>query len=384
MKNIIKILWAKLLSYLTIDQKLIMFESEGDLSDNSYALYEHMLHDEQYASYRFVWIVMNKNHPNFERTKYVGKTGMLETIKRMYFLSKCHYYFYDHYNFFEKGILDKKKNQLVINLWHGCGIKAASYANERSNIDFLISTGDFFNVELSKVFGVEISKVSAVGYPRTDYFYKEIDKKLFNIKNKFNGYKKIFLWMPTFRRCDNKNIDESYFNSYTGLPIVTSEKELAILDRVLTEQNCFCFFKIHHLQAGLPVFKQQFSNILIINDEDIQEEGLQLYEFLLITDALITDYSSIATDFMLLDKPIIYTIDDYEEYNNSRGFCFENTLNYLAGYNVTNSKEFYVAISEIADGKDYYKEDRNEIKNLFNSHCDGHNCERVLQLIGLS
>lgn len=383
MKRFWKKLIGKIVGVFPVSECLIVFESEGDMADNSYALYEYMISNPRYDNYKYVWIVQDTHQDIRKKTKYIGKSGIFNCIKRIYYLSICSFYIYDHNNFFDQGCVYKKENQKIVNLWHGCGIKAAPYAKEKSNIDYLISTGYFFSDELSKVFGISKNKIFPVGYPRTDCFYKQMREQQKVEQEKLSRYKKVILWMPTFRRTSNKKLDEIYFNSYTGLPIITSEKDLLELDKFLAENNCICIFKIHHLQAQLPAFQRDFVNIKILKDFDIRRMGVQLYEYVMLTDALITDYSSVATDYMLLDRPILYTIDDYDAYKKSRGFCFENAIEYLAGYKAVNKKEFYSSIKEIIEGKDSYDVERQKVNMLFNDNRDSNHCEKILELIGV-
>lgn len=370
-------------SRLPVDEHSIVLESEGDCCDNAFALFDYMKTNGYIGKYHITWLV---DHPeNFHNEEYVkycykhiySKTSPA-TIK---VLAQCHWYIFDHCNMMES--FNKRNGQVVINLWHGCGIKATQYAKKESNIDYMITTGKFFNCEISKVFGVKINKIFPIGYPRTDYFYKEYNKNQLSQKNALQSFNKTILWMPTFRRSINDKLDESYFNSYTGLPIITSEESLLNYDKYLKEHNILCVFKIHHLQAELPAFKNSFSNIQIVDDSDIHKMGLQLYEYISLSDALITDYSSIATDYMLLNRPILYTIDDYDSYNSSRGFCFENAIDYLAGYKAVDENTFYKSLDSIIAGKDEFKTERERINNIFNDNKDKNHCERILKLMGI-
>lgn len=167
------------------------------------------------------------------------------------------------------------------------------------------------------------------------------------------------------------------------MPILYKKEELDEFNEILKRFNSLCFFKVHHLQADLDAFKAQFSNIVILTDEDLQRSNLQLYQFICLTSCLITDYSSISTDYMLLDRPIIYTMDDYEEYKNSRGFSVEDPAQYFAGYHVYDKNQLMKAIQEIVDGKDIYKEERKKILLLFHSHIDGNASARIVADLGL-
>jgi CDP-glycerol glycerophosphotransferase (TagB/SpsB family) len=74
-----------------------------------------------------------------------------------------------------------------------------------------------------------------------------------------------------------------------------------------------------------------FSNIHLLDNMKLVENDIQINHLLGYADALISDYSSAAVDYLVLDRPIAFTLDDVEEYNNSRGFVFDNIREWLPG-----------------------------------------------------
>jgi len=101
------------------------------------------------------------------------------------------------------------------------------------------------------------------------------------------------------------------------------------------------------------------------------------------TDALITDYSSISTDYMLLSRPIIYVLDDYEEYQKARGLSPENALDLLVGYHVMNISDLENAITEVYTGIDKYADARDKLLLLMHTHADGNASKRIIKNLGL-
>ena len=79
------------------------------------------------------------------------------------------------------------------------------------------------------------------------------------------------------------------------------------------------------------VVEEQLTCVQFIQESDLEMAGIQLYELLGQTDALMTDYSSVAVDYMLCDKPIAFLLEDYEAYRKNRGFVFEDPLQYMPG-----------------------------------------------------
>lgn len=72
-------------------------------------------------------------------------------------------------------------------------------------------------------------------------------------------------------------------------------------------------------------------------------------------DGLISDYSSIAVDYMLLDRPLGYVLTDLESYRNTRGFVFENPEAYMPGEKIYNLEDLKDYFSHIAVGEDPLK-----------------------------
>lgn len=373
---------------LDVNCNLIVFESEGDLADNAYVLFDYMKETGILKKYKVVWLVDDVKKARkceYPNTIYVEKMPKTIQVRRSYYLATCRWYIYDHCNVMD--MLKKKEQCTIINLWHGCGFKAGKGQNisVKSEPDFIMVTGKIFVDIQAAVFGYSKDKFLELGYPRNDYLFREISdaQQVFKEKWGLLGKKKIFLWMPTFRRSDNTSLSEDYFESMTGLPLIDTLNKLDAFNEYLKEQNCLCLFKLHHLQTKLNVFKENLSNIKVIKDEDIKEMGLRLYEILPLTDCLISDYSSVTTDYMLLDKPIVYTLDDYEEYRNARGFVMDNPSKYFIGYWAKNQMQFMDALHEVIGGNDQFSDARNEIMGEMHTYIDGRSCERILKYLGI-
>lgn len=369
------------------NEQLIVFESEGDLSDNAFAFYDYLKCHGFLKKYKIVWLVDDLTEARtkeFENTVYVKKMPKTIELKRSFYLATCKWYIYDHCNLLEN--FYKRKECVVVNLWHGNGIKAGKGATiTKSQPDYMNVTGKRY-IEIQKqVFGYPRETFIDIGYPRNDYFYLPTSNKQIEFKNKFNlsNKTKVFLWMPTFRRSDNKILNEDYFCSETGMPIIDSIEKLKAFNQILADLNGICIFKLHHLQAELNVFRDEYSNIKVIRDEDLRKAEIQLYEMIPLTDCLITDYSSVATDYMLLDRPIIYTIDDYDEYKASRGFLIDDPKKFFAGHCVVDEEELILALKDIIEGNDRYREQRLNVLPETHTYCDGNTSKRLIEFLGI-
>ena len=360
----------------------IILESEGDLCDNAYALYEYMIENKYDNKYHILWLVDNKN--KFKGYQYISKSTSHINIRLMYYLAVSKYYIYDHNNLLM--YLNKRKKQNIIYLSHGFGFKKGTLKNKKkikTDFDIMIATGDLPAKGNSEFWQSDINKVVKLGYSRLDYFFKDnsIIYDIVNKKFKIDKYKKIILWMPTFRQSVSKEISENYLNNETGLPLLTTKESIYTFNEYLHEENLLFILKLHHLQADLPIFKESYSNICILKVENLQDLNIQLYQFISLTDVLVTDYSSISVDYLLLNRPIIYTLDDYEDYNKSRGVYPENAIDYMPGYHVFNLQDMITAIDEISIGLDKYKQSRIDMLPVFFTYVDGNASKRILDYL---
>ena len=149
---------------------------------------------------------------------------------------------------------------------------------------------------------VQAKKHLNLGYPRNDLLLKEHEKLdlLFVNLEIYNLAKenKVIVYMPTHRESEpsfgNKSVKE--------LPL-----DLEKLNDFMKKQNAFFILKLHPFVSKLYENKN-FSNIVFYESQS------DIYPVLKYTDILITDYSSVYFDFLLIDKPIIFFDYDYEEY----------------------------------------------------------------------
>lgn len=372
-----------------IKKNLIIMESNDDFTDNTQALYQYMQKNGYLKKYKVVWLADNPNELRRKEDVFaIYKRKDKLNLALDFYMATCKYYIYSHSNEFSVKGYSSRKNQVVFNLWHGVPYKNNKVGNLnflRVNYDNFLSTGKYCTKTLAKFLNAPEKIAVELGYPRLDYFFSDLTevRQKFEKKFKFSLYNKIILWMPTFRKSNLKNISEDYMQNKTGLPIFETKNQLFEFNKFLEYKNILFVLKIHPLQADLPIFQTKFSNIIILKNEDLQDMNVQPYQFIPITDALISDYSSVAIDYIVLDKPLVYTLDDYADYAKSRGFIVDNVLDYMPGYHVYNVEDMEKSISEIAEGKDVYKEQRNKLLPVMHKYPNGGASKRILDYLDI-
>ena len=378
---------------LPVDPSLIVLESEGDLSDNAFALYDYMRSAGYLKKHHVVWAVddvafaervRGENPSAWPSTEFVCKYGDVKLARA---LATCRWFIYDHNNLMSE--MRKREGQSIVFLTHGCGYKGAKGPNSNSEtapFDFLTATSLFAATCICNWQQCSESRAIVTGYPRNDYLLRGDNSARGIVEGWLNldRYRKVVFWMPTFRQSQNRSLSEDYIRNETGLPLFSTREELRAFSDFLLEQGILLVLKLHHLQAELPIFEEHFKNIVLVRDEHLRERGVQLYQFVRCADALISDYSSISVDYMLLDRPIVYTLDDYEEYGKSRGLFPANAIDYMPGYHVYDSLQLEKALGEITEGRDVHRAARAAIIGKYHTYGDSCSAERVLLACGIA
>ena len=122
--------------------------------------------------------------------------------------------------------------------------------------------------------------------------------------------------------------------------------------------NVLLIIKKHPVQKEWGIEEDAFENIRFVNQEMLDQKEIQLYELISASDGLISDYSSVAVDYMLLNRPLAFVLSDMQQYKETRGFVFENPQEYMPGekiYDLKGLEEFAV---HVTGEKDLYREER--------------------------
>ena len=175
--------------------------------------------------------------------------------------------------------------------------------------DYLISQSDYTTEKFKSSFDFK-NKILNSGFPRNDILFRKNNLKSINsIKNNYKipSDKKVILYAPTWRD------DEFYEN---GIYKFSSQIDFDLLKKELSDTH-IVLVKLHYLvKDALDWSKYEGFIYKCDQSWDIQE----LY---LISDILVTDYSSVMFDYSILKRPMIIFAYDYEKYrDNLRGFYF--------------------------------------------------------------
>lgn len=353
-------------------KNIIIFESIPAFSDNTYWFYRYLTQNENVCKkYRFVWAVRSK--ADFQDELLGQKiTCIIKTTDD--YKEKLRFAYYSN---FAKYIVDcndyiRKKNpqQVRIFLGHGMPVKIADqYLLEQGETDLNTLTSSFF-FEMYKQYGLPAETLSNIGYCRNDILCKHSGIRKDRKENSI-------IWMPTYRQhsgVKNLKIENSF---PLGLPVIKSHEQMAEINDFLKENNTVLYIRPHPAQDISVLHLDEMSNIVIANNDFLQKKNLQLYEFLTQTDALITDYSSVYYDYLLLDRPIALAVEDLEQFNQKWKLYFSDfKANYHCRY-LDSPDDLKTFIREVVTDSDPFAKERAGEKKRFFDYTDDKSCERL-------
>ena len=359
----------------------IVFFSTTNLYDNSEALFQYLVEENYQDKYKIICAVNNPQDYKHLKQKNIS---FIKVKSSLFQIMNTKYLFYHN----EMLAIRPSRRQIWVDFWH-----ATTFKNINKMLDpnykydyftYITATSETFRPVFAEAFGCEMDRVIISGHPRNDYLFDNRDE-LAKLNVDKSVYHKIFMWAPTYRISYNEvyKDTDSRFVGETGLPIFLKRNELEQLNGHLARENSLMYIKIHPAQKRNGFIFEDMSNIRYLFNNTIDASNIKFYSLLKQMDVLITDYSSVFFDYLLLDRPIGFTIEDINFYASNRGFVFENPLDYMPGEKITSIDSFYLFINNCLNGKDYYKKERDHIKKLANYYTDGGNCKRILDFVGI-
>lgn len=370
---------GKAISLLLPPKNLIILESLPSLSDNTLGVYEKMLDSNLHYKYKIVWFIYKQEEREYPKVYnvsyvYIDSQLIIDKMRRFYLLSRAKCVISCNATFATNG---EKQFNMYLN--HGTPLKdTKKYISINQSCNYVINQSKAIEDIMVKCYKVEKKQLVYLGYPRNDYlFSKKPSKDIM-----FPDYKfaKIIMWMPTFRQHKVGGRVDSTKTFKFGIPILSSDDDLEKLNNFLNESNLLLIIKPHPSQDISYLLNQSMSNLHILYDDQLFQKGVYLYELLGQMDALITDFSSVYFDYLLLDKPIGLTIDDLDEYTDQVGLLY-NYYDVMKGEYINSIQDLIIFLEMVRDDVDNKKIERDGIKRLFNEHVDAKSSQRVYDFI---
>lgn len=329
-------------------KKLMMFESfhGKQYSDSPRAIYEYMR--KHYQDYNLIWSVDKRS---IELFKTLG-VPYIQRFTLKWFFTKPRAQVWINNVRLPKW-MPRPRGTVYVQTWHGTPLKKLgldieeihmpgtqtekyreNIISESENWSYLISPNRYSSEIFRSAFGYR-GEIIESGYPRNDILYTADDKLAEEIKRKLQipVEKKVILYAPTWRDDDFYKVGQYKFTFQFELEMMKERfgNEFVLLTRM------------HYLVAESFDFAAYGD---FVKDVSSYPDIAELY---LVSDMLITDYSSVFFDYANLNRPIIFYMYDLDDYRDRlRGFYFDIEQE-NPGPVVENEQELFDAIEYAAD-----------------------------------
>jgi CDP-glycerol glycerophosphotransferase (TagB/SpsB family) len=366
---------------------LFVFMSQPDFSCNPYALWTYITENTDYDT---AWIVKRDNRYEALKERNI-RCAIYNTLEGQKLIQEADYVITNSYTFLD---LPKSKNQIFVNLWHGSGVKAHDFYNHDMDPKHANKLRKFFDkidmmcvhslddrFRLSAQLNYDMRKSYVTGQPRLDIVKisdgKSKLRKLYG--ETITKFDRFIFYAPSFRANMSSHSGQIYSENIFRLNDYCDEE----MNDLLIKNNAALIYKLHPVeQTAFQGRKFRLNaRCLELTDDMLFDADLRYTEILNAFDVMISDYSSIAYDYLLLNRPVVYLIPDYEEYISERGFVFHNINDYMPGDKVYNFDEMLTALRDAFATPDKHIEARNFVLSQRFDYKDNLASKRCYQAI---
>ncbi|MBV2363036.1 CDP-glycerol glycerophosphotransferase family protein [Streptomonospora nanhaiensis] len=299
----------------------ILFDSYTgrQFSDSPHSIYAELRsRGGRWADYPMSWLVKDGQVNLPEDLRRVRHNGhdFYESLARSSFLVT---------NSRQPAWFTRRPGQVVVQTWHGSMLKRIGFdienirgksrdyheklAWETQQWDYLVSPSPWATPILRRAFRFD-GEILETGYPRNDIFFSPEREAIARRTRERLGLpegKKVVLYAPTWR-------DDKYYTR--GKHKLDLHLDLRRMYDKLGEDHVLLVRRHPRVVDSVPIVGRDF-----VYDVSLYPEIMELF---LITDVLVTDYSSMMFDFANTGRPMLFFTYDIESYrDNLRGFYFD-------------------------------------------------------------
>ncbi len=327
--------------------------------------------------YRYIWIVDKRGIKIGGNCKKVKRWS----LRYFYYMNRSKYWVL---NMRQPLSVIRREETVMLQTWHGTPLKKLAFDLEnihsytpkyKENVfkqtrgwDYMLSDNPYSSKCFTSAYMLEDGQILEAGYPANDPMYAEDkEQRAAQIRQKLGipADKKVILYAPTWR--DDQFIDTGEYGFELDLDVKKLQAEFS--DRYVL------LMRLHYLVVEHLDMKQYGDfTIDVCNYDDITD----LY---LVTDLLITDYSSVFFDFANLKRPMLFYMYDLENYRDNLHGFYLNIEESLPGPILQTNEEVCEAIRDIENIQEAYAEKYQKFYDEFCCLDDGHAAERVVDTV---
>mgnify|MGYP002525548759 CR=1 FL=1 len=368
----------KCISYLVpINKNIVVFGSfmGSKYGDNSASFFEYC-NTQQKGVYEYYWLSDRKDIVDTIKLKHNSNAFLKKSFRGIWISLRANIFVTSH------GIQDVifyppisgRVKELYLHhglpLRGGGRIDSAFYdINRLKNIVGMAATSTWGGAQQKRNIPIELSKILVTGYPRNDIFFNANGNEKDTIRKDIGVSGFVVLYAPTWRK----------WKTTTFFPF--DDFELDILVKFLRGNEITIVLRPHSVDMRRLNSKEFFKSLKWCEDV-IKIVTIERYndtqKLLLISDILITDYSSIFYDYLLLDRPIIFFPYDIDDYSERMGSFLVDYHADIPGQKIYKQISFIESLERYKSDSDNYQIIRKDICRKAHKFFDGKDRKSVV------
>jgi CDP-glycerol glycerophosphotransferase len=244
--------------------------------------------------------------------------------------------------------------------------------NRLNSMIKMIATSEWGGIQQQKNIPIKLSKILVTGYPRNDIFFTHDSSYKKKIQKDIGIEGHTVLYAPTWRKCGKTEFFP--FDDFDLKVLVSylrdSKTTIIIHPHVVDLRRSNKEDLLRNLEWCKDVIK-------VITKKDFSD----IQSLMLVSDILITDYSSIFYDFLLLDRPIFFFPYDLSDYSEKMGDFLTDYHNGTPGEKIYSQVDFIGHLAQVRISDSAYKAERQELCRKAHSFSDGKSSERIFNFL---
>jgi CDP-glycerol glycerophosphotransferase (TagB/SpsB family) len=272
----------------------------------------------------------------------------------------------------------RSRRKTFVNLWHGMPVKRLDPGPPVAHrqTDVLTVTSPLHGDHVQATWDLPASAVEIAGLPRNDRMLRAADEPLPGPLAELTSGRPLVVWLPTYRQSVTGDIrlDGHAFGNEFEFPGADAASVSALAERM----GIHLLVKLHPMAPGAVTGR--FGALTIWDESSLAEAGLTLYQVLGHAAALVTDHSSVWVDYLLVDRPVVFSIADLQQYADTRGHYFVPLADHLPGPVAADLVQLGSQLAEALD-TDPWADRRRELRGRHHTHLDARSSARVAALI---
>jgi CDP-glycerol glycerophosphotransferase (TagB/SpsB family) len=248
---------------------------------------------------------------------------------------------------------------------------------QAGNITMRFATSSLVKAQLAASFDYNALKIAVTGQPRTDVLFESQNHLGQLLGEELDGYNKVVFYMPTYRHGYRDKEEGTRFE--TDNVFRMNEYDHQRFLNFLRDEKILFLLKLHPYEEKLYQEIDLGGNIRWITNMQMLNHDINTYDLLSQVDILMTDYSSIYFDFILLDRKMVFLPLDLALYENSRGFELEPYGFWTPGMKVFDQEAMQAAL--MSEDTDEERTARKTIRDIMFTYQDGQSSQRVFDAI---